>query len=77
MHLIHLRSITQYLVPSIITYHFAHYDDFWPKLLMNGEDVDKSEGEHHVVKTQGCTAEPKRFLEHPEIQKPLKHQSCE
>lgn len=35
---------------------------------MNGEDVDKSQGEHHVVEAQGSTAEPIRFVEHPEIE---------
>lgn len=42
---------------------------------MNGKDVDKSEGEHHVVETQGCTAKPKCFLEHPETEEPTIHQS--
>lgn len=39
---------------------------------MNGKDVDKSEGEHHVVKTQGGAAKPKCSPEHPETEKPAK-----
>lgn len=50
------------------SHHLAENDDFRSQLFVNGEDVNETEGEDHVVQTHDTSAKSIRPLKHPVTQ---------
>ena len=65
-------SISYVRFPKISD-HFADYDDFGSKLLVDGKDVDESQCEHHVVDRHQGPAELVGLLEHSGLTKKNMH----
>ena len=53
------------LLNSSLRYHPLHNDDLGPQLLVDGEDVDETQCEHHEVQRQHRSPRLIRVFHHP------------
>lgn len=49
-----------------VSHHLPNNDDLWSQLFVDGEDVNETDGEDHVIHAKDIPAKVIRPVEHPE-----------